>query len=901
MRAISVYALAVLVAMVAVPLLNHAPAHTTPTSDQRVVVEGGGVTDPSTTHQVTLSATDNATASKLNVSVATTWTLNSAKTIATLTAVSLGTIHFDTWNGTVTLKLGDQLQAYAGQDCSGRANAGTVWANITYTTGGPPSTTSWSAVFNLQQSLGTSLFLAPSWNIPAGLYYSMGLSVAVTAAPSDSFNCVAPKGLYTVPIAGTGIDAIRSTPPGAANPVPFIWGWTWKPTTGSGPAALSGAATGYVTWTAPYRSNATYHSVTQTNALSGLFSMSSAATTISFASDLHASGSVPSTTFSYIVTYIVHLNATAPFLVTYNYTIGASTTSTFFSATESYPYNATYSVYVYSIPTPYGGISKITVEGNTTWTYYSSWPSGSTYYQANNTVYWHSPIPNATEVTFLAPTVYVPSTLTLVYVPASPVFSLFGASLPYSAVLTYVNGVFQPYSTFSVTVGSTYDVVTNDVFGNRLSDTNITVTQTPAQVAEITLNIWPMTVANMNSSYVIGFLLTENSVTQTAPDIMPLGSETFYLPAGTYTVTLNYLLLNTPAIAKTSTFPLTITGVSYDVVTGLSFLNIQTTTTMVGNNITNLVQTVNATLVDTNSSVNSLVQSIQNGLFSFHLNLGTAAVTKNVYSFPVFVTNGANGAVNGTVTQAVQQNLQTTYINASGSVSANAYVASPTVGNFQLFLAPTPLQVSEVKGGVGVFVLTSLVKVGALTVVAAGVVGAEALNSAVSQTIPVSPLNQQLLLNLYNTTRNSTSGVSTSTATWTNPDNYSFGGEVVLTGAWLGNARDVEVFVNGHAVDPNAMAVSSNEIIIFAGTVNLSAHETLTAQVTYLNVFQPSLTAPFALWGNLPVTPPLLLFLVAVVLMAGALLYEHFSDGKHEGLALALLMVILVGGGVVFY
>jgi hypothetical protein len=865
--------------------------------------------DPTTTYSATINAVVNTTATTITINSGTTWTLSGGKASLAFGALGVGYL---TANGTVTLTLGEQLEVTAGCGKGSivntyLSNVGTVWANLTV----GATTYGWSATINTQRTSSGScpadyVELAPSWSVTPGSTSAMSLALVMTPIPTFTFNHAAPVGLVSVQTPGSnGVNGLAAGTVGSAGACPLLWGWSWL----SSPFVVSNfnwaalAASGSVTWVAAYKTTALYNSVTQSSTLGGTFLGSLGVKTIKFTEVPSIGGSVPATKSSYVVNYTVLSNVTASFAVTYSYTIGVTTTTSTLSANAVYPYNATYSLYVYTAPTPFGGTSRITMAGETGWNYVSSWPNetGTTwFYQSNTTVVWHSPIPNATQVTFVAPNVYTPSTLTIVYVPASPVYGLFGASLPYTAVLTYVNGVFEPYATFGVSIGTTYEIRTFDVFNQLLSDTNVTATTPPAQVATVSLNIWPMTVANENSSYVIGLLLTANSVTQTSPDIMPLESNTFYLPAGSYTFTLNYLLLSAPTIAKTVMFTLNITGVSYSVVTGLTFLNIQVTTQMTGGNISRLVQTVSATLIQTNSSVAQLVTSIQNGLFAFHLDLGAGSRTKDVFSFPVFVTNGANGAVNATLTTAIQSALTVTYLNGTGSTNAGFYATTPVAGSFTMLLSPSAAQVAEVTNGIGVFILTSIVKVGGLTVVAAGVVTAANLNGATEVGAPAySALNQQLLLNLGNTTRNSSSGYETSSATWTNPYNVTFAGQVVLTGSWLSTANDLTIYVGNVPLNANLYSVTPTEVILFGGDVNVSVGGTLTVSATYLPVTPFSLTAPIGVIGSVQITPASAAFIVLVIILLAVYLYERL-EGKHKGLAFGLLSFSLLVGGIVF-
>lgn len=859
-----------------------------------------------TTYGATASAARNSSASTVNYDLSTPWTLNGAQTVASLSVGNVGPLL--SWNGTVAMI---HLEWYGGTDNFDTNDIGCIYANLTVT--GTPYGYSWNQCPNAYlagQTTHDVNWISPTWSFPGAAPFSHGVRLALTEVAATTaglyFN-QAPYPNSLVSWSGPGAANAYLQPSTSAHSstaVPLMYGWMWSgapTTTSSFNWGGSATASGYLTWTAPDAVSATYNSVTETAVTSGLFHGSLSVSTVAFVGGTFD----PFNVFSVPVSYVVHMNVSAQYLVTYNYTLSSSPTKNtgLYGATTVVEYNATASLYTYTIPTPFPTTTVyIQVGGNTSWTFVSAAPTlDQTYTSANQTAAWScsaGSCPYTVQVIFLAPTVYDSTTLTVVYVPTSPVFSVFGAALPYNSVLTYINGVFAPYQTSPATIGSSYNITTYDVFGHLDSQVNVMVTQ-PSQVASITLPIWPMTIVNLNGSDVVAINVEHFHVTQQAPDLMPLQTQTLYLTQGLYNFTLQYLGFGGGTVSPPTTFPLNISGVSYSVVTGNSFLNIENIVVSIGNNLTKIITGVNITLLQTNANLESLVNALSEGLFAYHLQPGMAIRTGNTFSVPIVVTTGTGLPANYTATQAIQRALVLTYLNGTGSYATSFFVNGSAPGQFWLTITLSPSQVADIEGGTAIAILTAVVNIGNPPGAAAGAIGAAVLESAVYSNQTVNPNSQMITLDLTNTTRNSGSGYYTSTGTWTNHQGTTFAGSIVLTGPWVSTASDVSIQVNGTALVNGTFVLETGQLLVLAGTVTVPVGATITVSVTYEAIAAISVDSALFQFGGLVVTTPVLIFLVALVATA-VVAVDDFAVRRTRAAdnSLAVLLAFLVFGAM---
>ncbi len=304
-----------------------------------------------------------------------------------------------------------------------------------------------------------------------------------------------------------------------------------------------------------------------------------------------------------------------------NYTLGTGSTaikeSVPYFYTQTIPYNATWSYFEWQIALPNNAVN-ITVKGNPMW----KDPMISVPADYNTTTATFKLLENFTmfQITWIAENPTYNALIVIQYYPETALFGQFGVTLPFSAFYTYLNGQ-QIYSpTQTVNLGETIIINTTTIYHTLLSSYKVTVTQ-QTQFIEIPLNILPLTIENLNSSYVIGMQIEANSIVQTAQYIMPLQSVTFYVPAGTYNFTFNYIKFNTYTVVQSLNVPITVSSVSYYIISGITLSQISLSLQATQNNITNLVENVNITLTNANDKINNEV---------INLNLSLANVNSTI-------------------------------------------------------------------------------------------------------------------------------------------------------------------------------------------------------------------------------------------------------------------------------
>jgi len=286
-----------------------------------------------------------------------------------------------------------------------------------------------------------------------------------------------------------------------------------------------------------------------------------------------------------------------------NYTIGTGLTATresvpyFYSQVISY--NVSWSYFVWQISLP-GNAVNISVKGSTLWK--SPIISVPADFNASTATFRLLENISNFQVVWLAPNPVGNALVVIQYYPESAVFGQFGINIPFGEFETFLNGkqIYSPVQ--QVSLGESITVNTTTTYGVLISSYKTTVT-VETQFLEIPLPIVPLTVENLNSSYVIGMQVSQNGIVQTAPYLMPLQTQTFYIPSGTYNFSFSYLNFNSYSVVKYFNTSMTVTGVSYFIISGVTLTNINAHISQTQNNITNLVENVNINLINGNSKV----------------------------------------------------------------------------------------------------------------------------------------------------------------------------------------------------------------------------------------------------------------------------------------------------------
>jgi hypothetical protein len=328
-------------------------------------------------------------------------------------------------------------------------------------------------------------------------------------------------------------------------------------------------------------------------------------------------GSVPTVGKWVIVNYTLQISGT-----TFNESVP-------YFYTQTIPYNTTWSYFVWQISLPANAVN-ITVKGNPAWKY----PTISVPANYNATTATFKLLVNVStfQVTWLAKNPVYNALMIIEYYPQTAIFGQFGITLPFSAFYTYLNGQ-QIYSpTQIVNLGETVVINTTTIYHTLLSSYKVTITQT-TQFVEIPLNILPLTIENLNSSYVIGLSVEQNNITQQAQFIMPLQTVVFYVPAGTYNFTFNYIQFNTYTIVKSFTTTITVSSVSYYLINGITLSQLSLSIQESQNNITNLVESVNITFLIANSKIANQI---------INLNLNLSNINASISKQEININNTVN-------------------------------------------------------------------------------------------------------------------------------------------------------------------------------------------------------------------------------------------------------------------
>ena len=293
-----------------------------------------------------------------------------------------------------------------------------------------------------------------------------------------------------------------------------------------------------------------------------------------------------------------------------NYTLGTGTTSTKESVPYFYSqkiqYNVSWSYFVWQILLP-SNAWNISVKGSVLWqSPVISVPAD--FYPSNATF---KLLENFTEfqVTWLGQNPVGNALVVIEYYPQSAVFGEFGVNIPFNQFNTFFNGK-QIYSpTQQVDIGQSLIINTTSAYGKLISSYSITVSE-QTQFVEIPLDIVPLTVMNMNSSYVVGMQVSQGSISQNSQFLTPLSSNTFYVPAGTYNFSFGYYDFNSYAVSHYYNTSITLSGVSYFVINGITLSQLDATVKQSADNITNLIENVNITFLNSNDKIKNLIVSL---------------------------------------------------------------------------------------------------------------------------------------------------------------------------------------------------------------------------------------------------------------------------------------------------
>ncbi|MEM3859899.1 MAG: hypothetical protein QW478_10945, partial [Candidatus Micrarchaeaceae archaeon] len=342
-----------------------------------------------------------------------------------------------------------------------------------------------------------------------------------------------------------------------------------------------------------------------------------------------------------------------------NYTIGTGPTATKESVPYFYsqqiPYNVSWSYFVWQIFLPSNAVN-ITVKGSTAWK--SPVISVPADFSSSTATFTLLENVTAFQVTWLAPNPVGSALVVIEYYPQSAVFGEFGVNIPFNTFNTYLNGK-QIYSpTQQVNLGESLVINTTTVYGTLISSYSTTVSE-QTQFIEIPLNIVPLTIDNMNSSYVIGMQVNANGIAQTGQYLMPLQSQVFYVPAGTYNFSFMYMNFNSYSVVKYLNVTMTLSGVSYFVITGVTLTQIDYHVKETQQNITNLVENVNISLANSNDFIKNQI---------IHLSLNLTNVNSTIMN-----------QINTVETQI--KNTNTTLYNELVNVIADVKNSNSTIIN----------------------------------------------------------------------------------------------------------------------------------------------------------------------------------------------------------------------------
>ena len=296
-----------------------------------------------------------------------------------------------------------------------------------------------------------------------------------------------------------------------------------------------------------------------------------------------------------------HIGKTGLYVLV-NYTVSSTSYSSYYYYSQISPYNLTWSYFTWNIQIPNGSILS-SIKGNTSWVFQSGYPGLYAYYSGNASIHFYLKS-TIYQVVWLAPLPPSFGYFTIDYAPTSPVMQMLGIGIGSNAFKTYVNGIQTSSLQIPAQVGNSYNIKAYDTFGSLVVNTTY-IPQYQFSTDEISVSYFPVTFTNLNSSWKIQLTIASNGVTLWGlPHIMPEGGElTLYMPPGTYWFNATYLgyLNNTAGISVDKLF--TISNVTDEVFAGITIAMVQTTAVKNAQNLTELVDSVNITFVNSNSKV----------------------------------------------------------------------------------------------------------------------------------------------------------------------------------------------------------------------------------------------------------------------------------------------------------
>ena len=287
-----------------------------------------------------------------------------------------------------------------------------------------------------------------------------------------------------------------------------------------------------------------------------------------------------------------------------NYTVSSTSYSSYYYYSQVSPSgtNFTWAYFTWNVQLPPGATLQ-SIKGNTTWIFQSGYPGLYVYYKGNASIHFYLNS-SSYQVVWLAPLPPSFGYFTIEYAPTSPVMQMLGIGISSNAFKTYVNGINAPSLQIPSQVGQTYNIKAYDTFGNLVVNTTYTP-QYQFSTDEIPVSYFPVTWTNLNSSWKIQLSIESNGVTLWGlPHIMPEGGElTLYMPPGTYWFNATYLgyMNNTPGPSIDKLY--SVSNVTDEIFSGITLAIVETTAIKNAQNLTQLVDSVNITFVNSNSRI----------------------------------------------------------------------------------------------------------------------------------------------------------------------------------------------------------------------------------------------------------------------------------------------------------
>jgi hypothetical protein len=289
----------------------------------------------------------------------------------------------------------------------------------------------------------------------------------------------------------------------------------------------------------------------------------------------------------------------------------------------------------------------ITVLFNSTWIFLNTGTTLGTYIALTNSTYDFVTFYDVHGYSFITVTFVEQSTsyadFSINYYPTSAVLNEFGINLQYNDFLTYVNGNYSSSSLVPAQMGHTYNIKTYDKPYNQLiSNINYSVNYPDSQVS-IPINIYPITVENLNSSYAIGLVVSAPGTiaqSQNGTFLTPYDTIDEWLPEGKYYFNYTYVNFNY-TVEGTMSRLVNISGPSFQLINGVTLTQIQFTQQKNAQNISNLVEAVNITFLNSNSNILNQTLKINVNLQDFNTSVKNlyAQILNNVTFLKSIVTN----------------------------------------------------------------------------------------------------------------------------------------------------------------------------------------------------------------------------------------------------------------------